>query len=761
MSKPRISHSADYLIRASDTLALRPDFKLVGRSAELQRLSAILMRNSANSVLLVGAGGVGCTAICLGLQAMKADPTAPFDIVNKRLYWLDTDGLFASGDPVQINEGFQKALRSLSRSPETILLIEDTKNFVEAARNSGSTHLINALMREIRNKKFQAIFESRDDDLEIVLKCHSDMREIFTLLDIQEPAPDDLLLIIKSSAEHLQQHHGIKISEEAIKSAILQTSKYRVSDLGLSRAQPERSLTLLDRALTTYRQKAHAKSPELAAVEKQLTKLNSAIKTGKADKEYAKLSPTELQKLATETEEKIHDIKNNWEKLQQEIRKLSQDQRTGEQSIRELEEAIIEQQLKEQENREQLKANKSAAVEHPGSFSVINAGFDSSEIREIKLEIQRFQSEVDENKAKFDQVSSKINSGLILTAEHVLLEFSHISGIPVSKLTQDERVKLLGLKDNLASRVFGQDQAVEKLSNAVCVARAGLQDPNKPQASFLFLGPSGVGKTEIAKALTVALMDDERALLRFDMSEYMEKHAVAKLIGAPPGYEGYEAGGILTNALRKNPNRIILFDEIEKAHPDIFNVFLQILDDARLTDNRGLTVSFHETVIIMTTNIGTLHFLNEDLTPEDAEANAMKDLANQYRPEFLNRFNGRRNIVCFSKLALPVIEKIAQRELAKLNSMIHFKSPELFVEMPTSDLLAMCQATYEPVNGARGVTGYIADIIKPTIADTMLRTPEATGVMALRFNQQTQKVEIDPPKSKTSLPNSLASATIV
>jgi ATP-dependent Clp protease ATP-binding subunit ClpB len=312
------------------------------------------------------------------------------------------------------------------------------------------------------------------------------------------------------------------------------------------------------------------------------------------------------------------------------------------------------------------------------------AGFESKEVTALKTAMAQYQQAVDDNRSKYEALTAEIDQQLLLTREHVLAECSHISGIPVSKLNQDERAKLLALDQHLAARVFGQDHVVQKLGNAVRVARVGLKEPNKPQAAFMFLGPSGVGKTELAKALTAALFDDEKALLRFDMSEYMEKHAVARLIGAPPGYEGYEAGGILTNAMRRNPLCVILFNEIEKAHPEVCNIFLQILDDARLTDNRGLTVSCSEAIIIMTTNIGTPHFLDPSIDFATARQQACADLEAKYRSGFLHRFNGRQNIVCFHRLELPVIERIAARELYKLNERI--KDAGLQVAIPDNHL---------------------------------------------------------------------------
>lgn len=700
----------NFLIRGSDYLARVPEFKLVGRDEELKRVSRILMRDKANSVLLVGPGGVGCTALCMGLEESKSKPDTPFDILNKRLFWLDTDGLFSSGDANVMNENFQKMLRQLSRYPDTLLIIEDMRDFIEATRNNGCTNFINALMRSIERGKFQAILETRDDDLEIVLKCHSNINEFFTMLDLVEPSEEHLKEIVASAVKRLQNHHMIAIADEAIDTSIQLTSKYRVREMSLSRAQPERSLNLLDRAFTSYRQAAHANPPHIGA--------------------------------------------ERWAEMQEQLRKLHKNQTDGEEALRKLEDEIEEQRakdLKQQEERLQ-----SVAIENDRQdedFEAFNmrtakAGFESEAVNLLKAKIEEMQKAVQENKAEFVTLTEEINKDLELTSEHVLVEFSQLSGIPANKLNQDERAKLLGLDDSLKSRVFGQDHAVSKLADAVRVARVGLKDPNKPQASFMFLGPSGVGKTEMAKALTAALHDDERALLRFDMSEYMEKHAVAKLIGAPPGYEGYEAGGILTNAMRRNPYVIILFDEIEKAHPDVFNVFLQVLDDGRLTDNRGLTVSFSEAVIIMTTNIGQKNFLDPAMGYNDAVTETMTELDEVYRPEFLNRFNGRQNIVCFNALDLPVIEKIAAREIAKLNAQIKAQGRDLVIGIDDKSLAAICKDHYTPSNGARGIPGYFATTIHPIVAQTLLETDQASGAMDVVYDAKAKKLDVVPSKSQ-------------
>lgn len=704
--------SKDFLIRGEDYIARHQGFRLVGRIQELRTLSGILMRKSAHNVLLVGAGGVGCSALCMGLQARKTDPDVPFDIINKRIFWLDSDGLFSSGDHAATNESFQKLLRILRRSKDSVLIIEDTRDFIEAARNNGCTNFINALMRELKSGRFQAILETRDQDLATVLKCHSDMHEIFTMIDLHEPNEEALNEIVSDASRNLSAHHRINISQNAVETAIDLTSKYRVSDMSLSRAQPERSLNLLDRSLTSYRQRAHAEPPAITALKGQLAAAPHADLQAKLDAQEAE-----------------------WLANKDRLRIFYKNQRDGEELIRSLEEDLELELENAQQRDQELAQGQANAPAQPVSFSaqLQGSGFENRVITEIRQRIDNAEKAVADNLKKYEELAAQINASLLLETPNVTAEFSAISGIAAEKLNQDERVKLLNLEKSLSGRVFGQEHAVSKLAGAIRVAKSGLKEPNKPQAAFLYPGPSGVGKTEMAKALTASLMDDERALLRFDMSEYMEKHAVAKLIGAPPGYEGYEAGGILTNSMRANPHVIILFDEIEKAHPDVFNVLLQVLDDGRLTDNRGLTVSFSEAIILMTTNIGQPHFLDKSLDFEEAVAETMRELDTIYRPEFLNRFNGRENIVCFNRLELPVIEMIATRELEKINARIATQNADLNVVMDEQAVIALCKDKYEPSRGARGIPGYFVSRIYPIVARTILETPEASGTLEITY----------------------------
>lgn len=699
----------DHLIRGSDLLSAQPGFTLVGREKELKQICALLMRRSAANVLMVGRGGVGCSTICLGLQAGKQQGTLGHDILNKRFFWLDTDGLFSSGVQATISQSFSRVRRTLLRSAQSVLVIDDVRDFIDAARNNGATHLINAIMRDVHSRKYQCILEARDEDLEVVLKAHSNMREIFTLMEVHEPHPDALREIVQSAAGRLQAHHRMAVSGAAIDTAIDLTEKYDINDLGLSRAQPERSMHLLDRALTVFRQEAHSTPPHI----EQLKAAYAACTSESAEQNA--------------TAEKLASAEAEWRQSMARLAALHEARKAGEELLLALEDQLAQEKARQEE------APANASEETSFSARLGQSGFGSKEEARILADIRQATQAISDNGDAFNSLTEEMNAGLELTAQAVTLEFSTISGIPADKLNQDMREKLLKLADTLKDRVFGQDHAVEKLAGAVMMANVGLKDPDKPQGSFMFCGPSGVGKTEIAKALAMALKDSEKAMLRFDMSEYMEKHAMAKLIGAPPGYEGYEAGGILTNAVRRNPHSIILFDEIEKAHPDVFNVFLQVLDDGRLTDNRGLTVSFADCLILMTTNIGQSFFLDKELSYDGAMTATMEALEDTFRPEFLNRFNGRQNIVGFNSLPLELIEKIAAREVKKLNARIAQSGQNLEVVMSADDISALCRDRYNPVHGARGIPGFFAAEVYPNIARKLLEEPGSVSHLEVTY----------------------------
>lgn len=690
-----------YLITGGEYLKRHKGFELVGREEELKSLSSTLMRSKAASVILTGPGGVGSTAICLGLQACKDDPTTPFDIISKRIHWLDYDGLFTSGNFEKINAEFQRIASVLRQTPDSIIIIEDTKDFIDTARSVGCGHFVNALNSLVKDGHTQAILEVRDDDLGYVLASHSDMRQSYTIIHIDEPKGDNLLKISMSAAGRLEMHHRIKIEPDAVVKAVELTTRYQTRDPSLSRAQPERAHNLLDRAMSTYRMTSHQRDPRAIELER-----NGG-------------DPTEIAKIDAEYEE-------NQKKLR-EFYKLFRD---AEIAINNTNEKIYEQL--EREKNGEVPVEKKSALDSFRAMS-IDSGFESDVVKELRKNVEAFQQVIDDKTAEYEKLTETINSRLRLTQLHVLAEFSRLSGIPADKLNEDEREKLKNLAANIKKNLWGQDPVVDALTNAIKIARIGRRNGSKPQASFLFLGPSGVGKTEIVKLLSAELGID---LLRFDMSEFMEKHAVATLIGAPPGYEGYEAGGVLTNAMKKNPRRIVLFDEIEKADPSVFNIFLQMLDAGRLTDRFGQVVSFSEAIIIMTSNIGQPELLDMGVPKEQRQLNALNILTSTpgIRPEFLNRFAGRQNILFFDALEVDSIAKIVRREVNNLDASYAERGVRTI--MNDDVLLAFCRDHYDVKVGGRGLPGFIQANLEPYLANMVLDDPDFSGRAIIGYDPE-------------------------
>lgn len=721
------------LVRGNEYLERHDGFVLKGRDAELKTMADILMRKNANSILLTGESGVGLTAMTLGMQASKSDLTTPLDIVSKRFYWLDSDEMFSSGDPQRINTAFDQLRATLTRNPDSVLVIESAADFITSARNAGATHLLNGFMADLKAGKYQAILESPTKNVGSVLESDADFSENFTTLEIKEPRPKQLREIVGHAAEQLSKHHGIAIDPAAIESAIQLTEKYKLQEF---RAQPTAAVTLLDRSLSAYKNRAQRTPPALERMDRDI---ETAINGLKGDAKAAGgRTPQELESLLATLKDDRKRFEEKWAEQQKTVRLLHNEQRVGEEEIRKLEDKIEKVREEDAETQKDTEAKvekgelKKEFLSTGGGFL---AGQENPRITEIRKEIAMYDRGVKEGRKKYDLLRTEINAGLKLGAEHVLSEFSQISGIAVEKLTEDERAKLLNLEETISERVIGQPEPVQEVSKAIRRARAGLSMPNKPQGVFLFMGPSGVGKTELAKALASALNGDEKSLLRFDMSEYMEEHAVAKLIGAPPGYEGYAVGGILTNAVRRNPQSIVLFDEIEKAHDKIFNVMLQVLDDARLTDSRGLTSNFNETIIIMTTNIGTPHFLNKDLDTAGARELALHDLEKRYPPEFLGRFNG--NIYCFNRLDEMVLGLIAKKDLTRIGKMVEKYGVSL--HMDTEDMMAMITDHYDMKKGARSILGYMDRNITSGLADALLKEGLHGGVLQIGYDKETKK----------------------
>ena len=701
-----------YLISGSEMLAARPGFKLVGRDEALRRLTSILIRSKANSVLLYGPGGVGCSSLVHGLQALKAEPNAPFDIVRKRFFWVDIDCLFSLQDDSQISTEFANILGRMSRTPDSVLVLADAKVFIESARNTGNTHFINALVLAIKQGVTQVILEGRDDDLELVFRCHPHVQEAFTIMELAEPDPQSLRAMVEFGAGRLTEDHGIRIAGEAVDAAIELTNNYRADNAGMDRAQPERSVSLLDRALASYRLEAHEKPPHIAAMQARAATAQGSGKGGE-----------EARALAAD----IERAQQEWEQAQTQLRMANRRQRDGEEELAKIDWEIGDLGKRESEQRA---ASPAVAAPQRTSFNLMasKGGFASPEMQALEGKRAALSKIVEEAKAAFAQNAKAINDRLQLGRDQVLSEFSQITGIPASRLNEDERMKLLRLEQELNESIFDQEAAIAKIANGVKVGKRGRRNRSAPVA-FMCLGPSGVGKTETWKQVARLLGLD---LLRFDMSEYMEKHAVAKLIGAPPGYEGFDAGGILTNSMRKNPRRVCLFDEIEKGHPGVFDVFMQVLSDGRLTDSLGRTVDFSNAYIGFTTNIGQAHFLDTTLSDEQAEALAVEELKKSYRSEFLNRFAGRQNILCYKRLGVGAIEKIVAREIRSINE--NYGGQGITVNVTPQDVQAFCRSKYDPTSGARGLPGYLQANLEPIIVNSLLEHPERRGVVNFRYD---------------------------
>lgn len=701
-----------YLIAGNELLASKPDFKLIGRLAELNKICSVLIRSSAASLIVVGPGGVGISSLVLALQAIKQDDTATFDIVAKRLFWLKVDELFASGNQEEINKGWTQVLAILKRTPDSILVIEDSRAFIEAARANGVPHLLNSLNATVKSKHTQVIFETNNTDVDFVIGSHPDMQQIYTLLDIAEPVFNELLDISRHSAKQLEEHHDIAITEEAILAAVDLTTRYRTKDASLSRAQPERTRNLLDRALSTFRLDAHKQHPDVRAL-------------------LAAGTPADDPQIVALNEE--------FSKLQVKMKRLHKEQRDAEVEIINLEEQLAAVIAEEKANPP-AEGSDEPATKRLAMFSSFakSGGFDSVKVTELKRLIKGFQNAADAAREEFDRLTADINSKLKLTKAHVDAEFSRLSGYSVDKLNEDESKKLLSLEDDLNGWVLGQTEAVVAVANAVKVARVKMKKvASKKPVSFMFLGPSGVGKTELSKALADKLGME---MTRFDMGEFMEKHAVAKLIGAPPGYDGFDQGGILTNASRRNPTQIFLFDEVEKAHPDVFDVLLAIIDDGRCTDNIGRVCDFKNAIVILTTNVGQPFFLDESLEWEAAKASAYAELDTKFRSEFLNRFNGRQNILCFNRLPLPVIEKITKRNVEKVVEI--YSEPDFNLGTVDQQMIVdLCGDRYIMREGARGLAGFVEANLEPIIVNKIL-AGTANGSVQLDYDLSTRNFTV-------------------
>ena len=721
------SHLA-FLKTGGEIVRANPDFKLEGREDQLRKIYNVLLRERANNVLMYGPGGVGMSTLAKGIQFKKDDLTTPHEIVNKRFMWLKVDALMASGNGKKIIEDFEKILRRLALDPNTVLVIEDFADFLKAASKNGASSIINALMRDIKSKKFQTILEVRVEELGSVLKdYHSDLTENFTRVQIEEPKPDVTQRIV-DAVKPLFERKGIKVADDATKEAVALTVKYPKVPT-LDRAQPERALNLIDQSMSEYRNEANSRPARLPAIEAELASLAK-----EADQKKAAARKTAL-------EAERAKVVAEWEAQQKRIRDLNKQRGDLREQRDQAQLDYDDMKAKSQKNaREALRKSNDGSISTADLDEIASTNVDTPEMRENMELVRACESDIKLMTDEIVTIGRKQSEGLVLGAKEVRDTFSRLSGIPVNDLTEDDSARLEKMEEELGKRVFGQDYAIKQLAKTVRIARAGLKEPEKPIGSFMFNGPTGVGKTEIVKALAQFLYKDEFAVTRIDMSEYMEKVAVNKMIGAPPGYAGYEEGGALTNAVRARPNQIILLDEIDKAHPDVFNVLLQVLDAGRLTDGQGVTVDFKETLVIMTSNLGAHFFQDPALSFDQASAQMMQLVKSTFKPEFLNRID---EIIGFNALAPAIIEKVVRKEFNKIGG--YLKDKGVAVDISDECIKKITDNHYDPTYGGRGIVRYLKMNAKDKLAAAVLDMPkgQAGGIkLVTRYNDAAKTLEV-------------------
>ena len=678
---------------AQDLVALAEQQKLdpvIGRDDEVRNVIRILSRKSKNNPVLIGEPGVGKTAIAEGLAQRIVRGDVPAGLKERRIFSLDMGALIAGAKfRGEFEERLKAVLGEVKRSEgKIILFIDELHNIVGAGRTEGSMDAGNLLKPMLARGELHCIGATTLDEYRKYIEKDAALSRRFQPVMVEEPTVEDTISILRGLKERYEVFHGVKIQDNALIAAATLSHRY-ISD----RFLPDKAIDLVDEACALIRTEMDSMPTELDDISRHIMQLE--IEEAALTKENDKLSEAHLadiRKELAEKREQFATLKARWETEKDAIKKV--------QSLREEMEKC---------NAEMEQAERS---------------YDLNRAAELKYgKLPKLQEELSAAEAEMEKGKAE---GLLqdrVTEEEIARIVARWTGIPVSKLMEGEREKLLHLSSILHQRVFGQDEAVDTVCDAILRTRAGLKDPGKPIGSFLFLGPTGVGKTELAKALAEALFDDESNMVRIDMSEYMEKHAVSRLIGAPPGYVGYDEGGQLTEAVRRHPYAVILFDEVEKAHPDVFNVLLQVLDDGRITDSQGRTVDFKNTVIVMTSNLGSNYILEgirDGQLTEEARAQVSGLLKRSFRPEFLNRID---DIVFYKPLSETEIFKITDLMLNALRARL--KERRLDVQLTDAAKRYIAETGYDPQYGARPLKRLLQSKLETLLARHIIQEDPA------------------------------------